>query len=98
MDRRTAFFQAAHHFQKIFKRQIGVQAADHVKFGGAFAHALFGALIDLFERKIVGAGRIGVAAEGAEFAVRHANVCGIDVAIHIEEASVAVALFAHVIR
>ena len=51
----AALLQAAHHVQKIFERQIGMQAADHVKFGGAFADALLGALPDLFEREGVGA-------------------------------------------
>ena len=74
-----------------------MQAADHVEFGGAFAHALFGALVDFFEREGVSAGRVGIAAEGAQLAVRDADVGGIDVAIDVEEADVAVALLAHVI-
>ena len=74
-----------------------MQAADHVKFGGAFADALFGALPDLFEREGVGAGRVGVAAEGAELAMRHADVGRIDVPVDVEVADVAVALLANVI-
>ena len=80
----AALLQAANHFQKIFEGQIGMQAADHVKFGGAFAHALFGALINFFERESVRAGRVGVAAKGAQLAVRDADVGGIDVAIDVE--------------
>ena len=97
MHGRAALLQAAHQVQKIFKRQIGMQAADHVEFRGAFAHALFGALVNFLERERVRAGRIGIAAKGAQLAVRDADVRGIDVAIHVEEAGVAVALLAHVI-
>ncbi len=74
-----------------------MQAADHVKFRGAFAHALLGALIDFFQREGVGAGRVGIAAESAQLAVRDAHVCGIDVAIYVEENRVAVALLAHMV-
>ncbi len=81
----AALFQAAHQVQKIFKRQIGMQAADHVEFRGAFAHALFGALVNFFERERVGARRVGIAAKGAQLAMRDADVGGIDVAIHVEE-------------
>src|SRR5579863_3385766 len=69
-----------------------------MEFRGAFAQTLFGALPDLFEGKSVSAGRLRTAAEGAEFAMRHANVGGIDVPIDVEVADVAVALFAGVIR
>jgi hypothetical protein len=93
----AALFQAAHHVQKVFEGQIGVQAANHVKFGGAFAHALLGALPDFFEGEGVGARGVGIAAEGAEFAMGHANVGGIDVAIDVEVADVAVALLANVL-
>ena len=93
----AALLEAAHQVEKIFERQIGMQAADHVKFRGAFAHALLGALPDFFEREGVGAGRIGAAAEGAELAMRDADVGGIDVAIDVEVADVAVALLANVV-
>ena len=74
-----------------------MQAADHMEFRRAFAHALFRALVDFLERERVRAGRIGVAAKSAQLAVRDADIRGIDVAIHVEEAGVAVQLFAHVI-
>ncbi len=75
-----------------------MQPADHVKFRGAFAHALFGALVNFFERKSVSAGRVGIAPERAQFAVRHANIGGIDVPVDVEVSDVSVALFAHMIR
>ena len=37
---RMALLQAADQFQEKIERKIGMQAADDVKFGGAFAHAL----------------------------------------------------------
>ena len=90
-------FQAANHFQEIFKRQIRMQPADNMKFRGAFAHTLFAALINLFERKVVGARRIGIAAKRAKLAVRHTNVSGIDVPVYVEVGNVPVTLFANVI-
>src|SRR5260370_4982851 len=52
----TARLQAANQVQEVFKRKIGVKAADQVKFRGAFPQTLFGALPNLLERKRVGAG------------------------------------------
>ena len=94
----AALLEAAHEVEKIFEGQIGMQAADHVKFGGAGFDALLGALPDFLEREGVSAGSVGIAAEGAEFAVGDANVGGIDVAIDVVIADVAVALFADKIR
>src|SRR5262245_28702553 len=74
-----------------------MQAADDVEFGGSFADTLFGALVNLFQRKIVSAGGIGIAAEGTEFAVRNANVGGIDVAVDVVISDVAVFFLANVI-
>ena len=74
-----------------------MQTADHVKFRGAFARALLGALPDLFQRKGVRARRVGVAAKRAQLAVRHADVGGIDVPVDVEVADVAVPLLAHVV-
>ncbi len=94
----AAFFQAAHQVEKIFERQVGVQATHHVEFCGAFAHALFGALVNLFKREGIRAGRVGIAAKGAQLAVRDAHVGGVDVAIYIEKAGIAVTLFADGVR
>src|SRR6185295_17991216 len=97
VDVREALLESSHHVQKILERQIGMQAANHVKFGGAFAHTLFGALPDFLERVGVGAGGIRVASKSAELAMGNADVSGINVAIDIEVADVAVAPFANVI-
>src|ERR1700730_14959252 len=69
-----------------------------MKFRGAFTQTLFGALPDLFEGKRVSAGRLRAAAEGAELAMRHADVSWVDVPVEVEVADVAVALFADVVR
>ena len=98
MHGRAALLQPANHFQKIFKRQIRMQSADHVKFRGAGANAFFGPLVDFIEREIVCAGRVRVASKRAQFAMRHANVRGIDVPVHVEIADVAMARFADVVR
>src|SRR5882762_518692 len=74
-----------------------MQAANDVEFGGAFANALFRTLIDFFQSVGVGTGRVRIAAKGAEFAVRHANVGRIDVAINVEIGDVAVFFFADVV-
>src|SRR5262249_57869877 len=60
-----------------------MQAADDVEFGGAFANALFGALVDLFKRELIGSGCVRIAAERAKLAVGYANVGGIDVAVGV---------------
>src|SRR6476661_1747763 len=96
MDSGAALLQAADHFQIMVKGEIGMQTANDVEFGGAFAHALFGALVDFFESERVSAGNVGIAAEGAQFAMRDAYVGGVDVAIDVEVGDVAVALFANV--
>src|SRR5260370_40786632 len=75
-----------------------MQAANHVKFGRAFAHALLGALVNLFESERVRAGSIRIAAERAELAMRDAHVGRIDVAIDVEETGIAVTLLANGIR
>src|SRR5712692_4094196 len=94
---RAALLESSHQVQEIMERQVRVQAADQVKLGGAFADALLGARKDLFERKGVRAGSIGAAAESAQPAMRHADVGGVDVAVDVEVADVAVALLADVV-
>ena len=94
----TALLEPAHHLQKIVERQIRMQPADNVKFQRAFARALFRAGVNLFQREVVRARRVGVAAKSAELAVRHANVGRIDVPVDVVIRDVAVLSFAHVIR
>ena len=53
---REALFQAADEGEVILERQIRMQAADDVKFGGAFGDAVTGALVNFVESEVVGAG------------------------------------------
>jgi len=76
----AALLQAANHFKKIVKWQIGMEAADDMEFGCAFANPLLRALVNFLERVGIGARRVLIAAKGAELAVRDAHVGGIDVA------------------
>ncbi len=75
-----------------------MQSADDVKFSCTFANPLLGALIDFVQRIGVGTGRIGIAAKSAQFAMRHANIGRINVAVDVEVRHVAVLVFAHVVR
>src|SRR6185437_7655588 len=97
MHMREALLQAANQVEIIIKREIGMQSADDVEFGGAFGDALRGALKDFLEGKCVSARGIGRAAKRAEFAMRDADVCGIDVAVDVEKADVAMTLLADMI-
>ena len=74
-----------------------MQPADDMEFGGAFAGALGSALVHFFKCKSVSARSSWIAPESAKFAMRHANVGGIDVAIDVVIGDVAVALFANII-
>ena len=72
-----------------------MQSTDEMKFRGACADTLFAALPDFIERVSVSARRIGIAAKRAEAAMSDANICGIDVAIDVVIANVAVLFFAN---
>src|SRR5580704_13090173 len=78
--------------------QIRMEAADNVKLRGAFANTLFRALVNLFKRKRVRAGRVGIAAKGAKFAMRYAHIGRIDVPVDVVIRNVAMAVLANVIR
>src|SRR5467141_479099 len=69
-----------------------------MEFRRAFAHALVGALVNLFERKRICAGRVGIAPKGAQLAMRDAYVGRIDVAIDVEKTGIAITLLADGIR
>ena len=56
VDVRAALLQSANHLQKIIERQIGVQAADNMKFRGTLADALLGTLVNFFKGVGVSAG------------------------------------------
>ena len=52
---REALLQPADESEVIVKGQVRMQAADDVKFSGAFCDAVTGALIDFLESEVVGA-------------------------------------------
>src|SRR5258708_17754206 len=82
MHARAALFKAADELKEMIERQIRMQSAHDVKFRCAFADALLGALVDLFKSERVGAGSVGIAAEGAQLAMCDADVGRIDVAVY----------------
>ena len=94
MHVRVALLESADQLQEEIERQIGMQAANDVKLGGAFTHALIGAFVHFFEGESVRAGRTGVASKRAKLAMGHADVGGIDVAVDVVISDVAMALFA----
>src|ERR1017187_2486243 len=72
-----------------------MQAAHNVELGDRLAPALARALPHLFERHGVGLGIAHALAESAQAATGHADVGGVDVAVHIEIRNVAVEPLAH---
>ncbi len=98
VDPRAALLESAHQVEEILERQIGVQAADQMELRGAFAGALFGALVNFFEREGVSTRSVRVAAKRAQPAMGHADVGRIDVPVDVVIAHVPVAFFADGIR
>ena len=84
VDLREALLEAADEVEEILKRQIGMQSADDVKLGDRFGVSGGGRLPRFFERHGVGAGRVLLAAEGAETAGGYTDVGWIDVPVDIE--------------
>ncbi len=84
MHLRKTLLQAGAQIEKILEGQIGMQAADDVKLGDGLGVSRGGSFKSLIERHSVGAGRVSLAAEGAQAAGRYANVGGVDVAIDVE--------------
>ena len=75
-----------------------MQAANNVELRGAFMNALLRTLVNFFQRKCVSARGARIAAKRAQFAVRYANISGIDVPVDVEVGDIAMALLANVIR
>ncbi len=72
-----------------------MQSADDVKFGDGLGVTGSRGLEGLFERHGVGAGRVFLAAEGAQAAGGHADIRRIDMAVDVEISLVAVHALAH---
>ena len=94
---RKALLQAGAQIEEILKWQIGMQAADDVELGDRLGVSGGRGLEGFFERHGVGAGRVLLAAEGAQAAGGHADVGRIDVAVDVEVRLVAVHALAHVV-
>ena len=94
---REALLQARAQIQEILKWKIGMQSADDVEFGDGLGVSGGCGLESFFQRHGVGAGRVFLAAEGAQTAGGHADVGRIDVAVDVEVGLVAVHAFAHVV-
>jgi len=98
VDLRKALLQAADEVFEIFERQIRMQTANYVKFGNRLGVAAGRRLERFFQRHGVGAGRVLLAAEGAETAGGNADIRGVDVAVDVEVRHVAVHSLPNVIR
>ena len=94
---REALLQPGDHVGVVLERQFGMQAADDVELGHRLGVAGGRGVPDFFQRHGVSAGRVFLAAEGAEPAGRHANIGVVDVAIDVEVGDVAVHPLAHVV-
>ena len=84
--------------RKYWNGRSGCKSADDVELGDRFAVSGSRGFESFFERHGVRAGRVFLAAKGAEPASRNANICGINVAIDVEVRLVAMHALAHVIR
>ena len=98
MHLRIALLQPAQHVAVPIERELGMQTAHYVKFRDALGVTASGALPDFFERKGVSGGVLGLLAECAQFATRHAHVGRIDVAVDVEKSLVAMKALAHLVR
>src|SRR5271168_4183929 len=74
-----------------------MQSSDDVKLSDRLTVSRSCGLESLLERHGIGAGRIFLAAEGAEAAGRYTDVGGVDVAIHVEIRLVAMHALADVV-
>ena len=97
MHLRKALLQAGDEIQKIFKRQVGMQAPDNVKFRDRFHVTGSSRLKCFFERHRIGTRCVFFSAERAQAARRDADVSGINVAIDVEVSLIVVHALANVI-
>src|SRR5258707_3974065 len=77
---RKALLQSRAEVEKILKGQIRMQSPDNVKLSDSFGVPRSRGRKSVLERHGVGAGRIFLAAEGAESASGNAHVRRVDVA------------------
>src|SRR5260370_42112275 len=80
MHLRKTLLQAGTQVQEVLKWQVRMQSADNVEFCDCLGISRGSGFESLFQRHGVGAGRILLAAKGAEAARGDAHVGGIDMA------------------
>src|ERR1039458_2119986 len=79
-----ALLESGAEIEEILKRKVGMQSANDVELRDGLAVSGGSSFESLIERHGVGAGRIFLAAKGAEAASGDAHVGGIDVSIDVE--------------
>ena len=98
VDLGRGLLHPADHVHVVRERQLVVQPADDVQLGRPPGVGLAGALLDLVLAHRVGAGVVHVGAEGAEVALVHAHVGGVEVRVDVVIAEIAVVALADEVR
>ncbi len=97
MNLGKALLQAAHQVEKVLQRQIGMESANNVELRHRLGVARGRRLPRLFQSHRVARRVALLASEGAQPAIRHADVGGVDVAIDVEVGHIAVHPLAHTV-
>src|SRR5215468_3751021 len=97
MDLRKTLFESSNQIEEILEGQIRMQPADYMELRDGLRVAGSRRLICFFQRHSVSAWRILLPTDGAQTASRHANIRGIDVAIHVEIRHIAVHPLTHMV-
>ena len=95
MHLRKTLFESGDEIEKIFERQVRMQASHDVELGHRLAVAGGRCLPGLLERHRISARSIFLAAKGAEPASGNANVRWIDMPVDVEVRNVAMHPLAH---
>ena len=98
VDRREALFQPAKEIDVILERQVGMEAADNVKFGHGFRPVFARDAESFLQRHGVRSRSVRLAPESAQLATGHADIGGIEVAIDVKVRALAVHLFTDMMR
>ena len=93
-----ALLQSGEQVEKIFKRQVGMQPANDMKFSDCFRISRGRCLPGFLQRHGIGAGRVLFASKGTQPTGGHAYVGGIDMPVDVEKCLVAVRLLSDEIR
>ena len=94
VGRRKFLAELAQHLDVVIERMVGMETSDNVQFAGAFADGFGGLVADGFVIPVVSGRAVFLdAAECAEFAVQHAHVRVVDLAVVHPVNGLAVARF-----